>query len=383
MEKIDQRSTLNPWQDPQAEPYIQIQDLSKSYDGFVAVNNQSLDIYKGELFSLLGPSGCGKSTLLRMLAGFEEPSQGHIYIDGIDITHMPPYERPVNMMFQSYALFPHMSVEQNVAFGLKQEGLPKDEIRDKVSSMLHRVSLNKHASRKPHQLSGGQCQRVALARCLVKEPKLVLLDEPLGALDRKLREQTQFELVNIQEALGVTFIMVTHDQEEAMTMSTRIGVMEDGRLRQIAPPTEVYEYPNSRYVAEFVGDMNMFEGIVSEIDSDHILVQSEEAGCDLYISQVSDVPLGANVAVAIRPEKISLTPHETKNPAKNKRNHAKGIVKEIAYLGDVSIYHILLETGKKVRAALSNQVRLSERPINWEDEVYLSWHPHSGIVLTG
>ncbi len=383
MAKIDKRTTLEPWQDPQAAPYVKIKNISKSYGGFVAVSNQSLDIYQGELFSLLGPSGCGKSTLLRMLAGFEEPSEGHIYIDGIDITHMPPYERPVNMMFQSYALFPHMSVEQNVAFGLKQEGMPKDEIRDKVSSMLHRVRLNQHASRKPHQLSGGQRQRVALARCLVKKPKLVLLDEPLGALDRKLREQTQFELVNIQEALGVTFMMVTHDQEEAMTMSTRIGVMEEGRLRQIAPPTEIYEYPNSRYVADFVGDMNMFEGMVSEVESDHILVQSEEADCDLYISQASDVPLGASVAVAIRPEKISLTTEEPKSAAKKKRNYAKGIVKEIAYLGDVSIYHILLETGKKVRASLSNQVRLSERPINWEDEVYLSWHPHSGIVLTG
>lgn len=383
MAKIDRRTVLEPWQDPQAVPYIEIKDISKSYGGYVAVSNQSLDIYKGELFSLLGPSGCGKSTLLRMLAGFEEPSEGHIYIDGVDITHMPPYERPVNMMFQSYALFPHMTVEQNVAFGLKQEGLPTDEIRDKVSSMLHRVRLNKHASRKPHQLSGGQKQRVALARCLVKKPKLVLLDEPLGALDRKLREQTQFELVNIQEDLGVTFIMVTHDQEEAMTMSTRIGVMEEGRIRQIGPPTEIYEYPNSRYVADFVGDMNMFEGIVSEVESDHVLVQSEESGCDIYISHVSDVPLGASVAVAIRPEKIVLDTQEPKKSDKKKRNYAKGVVQEIAYLGDVSVYHILLESGKTVRVSLSNQVRLSERPVNWEDDVYLSWHSDSGIVLAG
>lgn len=379
MVTLSKKKQLEPWQDPHAAPYVVIKDLSKSYDGVVAVNGQSLEIYEGELFSLLGPSGCGKSTLLRMLAGFEEPSEGHIYIDGVDITHMPPYERPVNMMFQSYALFPHMTVEQNVAFGLKQEGFPKDEIRDKVSSMLHRVRLNKYASRKPNQLSGGQRQRVALARCLVKKPKLVLLDEPLGALDRQLRNQTQFELVNIQEDLGVTFIMVTHDQEEAMTMSTRIGVMEEGRLRQIGTPTEIYEYPNSHYVASFVGDMNIFEGIVSAIETNHVRIHSEEVGCDIDVSHVSDVPLGANVAVAIRPEKIMLSTDEIAN----KHNSTKGVVNEIAYLGDMSIYHILLETGKEVRVALSNQVRLSERPVNWEDEVYLSWHPNSGIILTG
>ncbi|HBN22360.1 MAG TPA: polyamine ABC transporter ATP-binding protein [Holosporales bacterium] len=370
---------LEPWQDPHSVPYVEVKDLSKSYEGVVAVNSQSLEIYKGELFSLLGPSGCGKSTLLRMLAGFEEPSEGHIYIDGVDITHMPPYERPVNMMFQAYALFPHMTVEQNVAFGLKQEGVPKDEIRDRVSSMLHMVRLNQYASRKPHQLSGGQRQRVALARCLVKKPKLVLLDEPLGALDRQLRIQTQFELVNIQEELGVTFIMVTHDQEEAMTMSTRIGVMEEGRLRQIGTPTEIYEYPNSRYVADFVGDMNMFEGIVTEIEADHVCIHSEEVGCDIDVSHVSDVPPGATVAVAIRPEKIMLSTEKKRE----KRNTAKGVVNEIAYLGDMSIYHVLLETGKAVRVALSNQVRLSERPVNWDDEVYLSWHSDSGIILTG
>jgi len=377
--KIDKRTRLEPWQDPYSVPYVEVKDLSKSYEGVVAVNSQSLEIYKGELFSLLGPSGCGKSTLLRMLAGFEEPSEGHIYIDGVDITHMPPYERPVNMMFQAYALFPHMTVEQNVAFGLKQEGLPKDEIRDRVSSMLHMVRLNQYASRKPHQLSGGQRQRVALARCLVKKPKLVLLDEPLGALDRQLRVQTQFELVNIQEELGVTFIMVTHDQEEAMTMSTRIGVMEEGRLRQIGTPTEIYEYPNSRYVADFVGDMNMFEGIVTEIEADHVCIHSDEVGCDIDVSHVSDVPLGATVAVAIRPEKIMLSTEKKRG----KRNAAKGVVNEIAYLGDMSIYHVLLETGKAVRVALTNQVRLSERPVNWDDEVYLSWHSDSSTILTG
>ncbi len=382
MAKIDKRTILEPWQDSNATPYIQIKEISKSFDGVVAVNNQSLDIYKGELFSLLGPSGCGKSTLLRILAGFEDPSHGQVLIDGVDITNLPPYERPVNMMFQSYALFPHMSVEQNVSFGLKQEGLSKGDIRDKVSSMLHMVHLNKYASRKPHQLSGGQRQRVALARCLVKKPKLVLLDEPLGALDRKLREKTQFELVNIQEKLGVTFIMVTHDQEEAMTMSTRIGLMEEGRLRQIGSPMEIYEYPNSRYTADFIGDMNFFDGIVSEVESDHVLVQCEEISSEIYISSSADVPLGANVTVAIRPEKIILDLEEPKSIGKKKRNYGSGVVSEIAYLGDMSIYHIEMKNEKIIKVSLSNQVRLSERPVNWGDEVYLSWHPQSGSVLT-
>jgi putrescine transport system ATP-binding protein len=372
------RYILEPWQDPKAEPYIEIQNVSKTFEGSTAINNISLSIYKGELFTLLGPSGCGKTTLLRMLAGFERPSSGRIYIDGVDYTNAPAYERPVNMMFQNYALFPHMTVEQNVAFGLKQEGLPKKEIREQVSAMLHLVRLSKMAGRKPDQLSGGQKQRVALARCLVKKPKLVLLDEPLAALDRQLREQTQFELVGIQEKLGVTFILVTHDQEEAMTMSSRLGVMEEGRLRQIGTPTEVYEYPNSRYVADFIGEMNIFEGIVTEEEADHVLVHSEEAKCDAYISHAASVPLGAQVAVAIRPEKVMIS----KKRLKPGRNIVKGTVSEIAYLGDVSIYHILLASGKKVLASAPNQVRLAERPINWDDEVYLSWRPESGVVLT-
>jgi putrescine transport system ATP-binding protein len=373
------RGRLQPWQDPQSIPYLEIKAVSKDYEGSVAVNKVSLEIYKGELFSLLGPSGCGKTTLLRILAGFEEPSEGQILLDGEDITLSPPYERPVNMMFQSYALFPHMTVEQNVAFGLKQEGLPRDEIRDRVSSMLHLVRMNRYASRKPNQLSGGQRQRVALARCLVKQPKLVLLDEPLAALDRQLREQTQFELVNIQEQLGVTFILVTHDQEEAMTMSTRIAVMEDGRLRQTGTPTEIYEYPNSLYVADFIGEMNIFEGIVTEDQPDHLLVYSEEAGCDIYISHSSSVPLGGYAAVAIRPEKVLITTE----PRQGTRNTTKGIVTDIAYLGDVSIYHIKLESGKIVMASVTNHVRLAERPINWDDEVYLYWRPDSGVVLVG
>lgn len=377
------RYELEPWQDPREKPYIQIQNVSKSFDNFIAVNNLSLNVYKGELFSLLGPSGCGKTTLLRMLAGFEQPSSGQILIDGVDITKEPAYDRPVNMMFQSYALFPHMTVEQNVAFGLKQEGLPKDEIRDKVSSMLHLVRMSRFASRKPHQLSGGQKQRVALARCLVKKPKLVLLDEPLAALDKQLREQTQFELVNIQETLGATFIMVTHDQEEAMTMSSRIGIMEEGRLRQIGTPTEVYEYPNSVYVAGFLGEMNIFEGIVEEEGTDHVLITSLEAGCQIAVSHSASVPVGAQVSIAIRPEKVMITlADENGQQNTDNRNRTKGVVSEIAYLGDVSIYHVQLESGSKILACMTNQVRLNERSINWDDEVYLSWRPESGVVLS-
>ncbi len=371
--------SLEPWQDLEAKPYIHVEQVSKDFDGIVAVNNVSLSIFQGELFSLLGPSGCGKSTLLRMLAGFETPSSGRLFIDGIDMTSVPPYERPVNMMFQSYALFPHMSVEQNVAFGLKQDHLARSEIKDRVASMLELVGMAKYARRKPQQLSGGQRQRVALARSLVKQPKLLLLDEPLGALDRQLREKAQFEIVNIQESLGVTCVMVTHDQEEAMTMSTRMGILEEGRIRQIGTPTEVYEYPNSRYVADFVGEMNIFEGMIVEEEADHTLVSCPDVECDFYISHSVEAPKGASVAVAIRPEKVMISVGERATD----RNCVKGVVSDIAYLGDVSIYHVKLPTGRRVMASMTNQVRLAERPINWEDQVYLSWNPDSGVILTG
>lgn len=369
---------LPAWQDPKAQPYIVVDHVSKTYDGFPALSNAYLTIYQGEFFSLLGPSGCGKTTLLRILSGFETPSSGVLYIDNADMTMVPPYERPVNMMFQSYALFPHMTVEQNVAFGLKQEGIHKDEIHERVSQMLELVHMTKYRERKPHQLSGGQRQRVALGRSLIKRPKLLLLDEPLGALDRQLREKTQFELVSIQEKLGITFIMVTHDQEEAMTMSTRIAIMEEGKIRQVGTPTEIYEYPNSRYVADFIGDMNIFEGIVIEEARDHAIVHSEEAGCDLHVSKISSAPVGAHVAVAIRPEKVFIS----SEPISNKKNIMQGIVSEIAYLGDVSIYHVELASKKKVLATVTNQFRLAERPINWDDQVYLSWRPESAVILT-
>lgn len=378
MVKKRKRIELEPWQDSKAKPYIHIEGISKEFGGYLALDEVTLSIFQGEFFSLLGPSGCGKTTLLRILAGFEMPSRGKIYIDGIDMTHRPAYDRPVNMMFQSYALFPHMTVIQNVEFGLKQEHIVKTEIRDRVQEALKLVQMERYGSRKPHQLSGGQRQRVALARSLVKRPKLLLLDEPLAALDKKLREQTQFELVNIQEKVGVTFIMVTHDQEEAMTMSTRLGVMDHGRLRQIGTPNEIYEYPHSEYVADFIGSINKFEGLVVEDEADHILVASEEAGCELYVSHSADAPVGAQVKVAIRPEKVMITT----TPPEQKRNTTKGIVRDIGYLGDVSIYHVELESGKIVLATQPNLVRLAERAVSWDDEVFLFWRAENSIVLT-
>ncbi len=370
-------TTIEPWKDPQAEPYIRLEQVTKSFGGFIAVDSVSLKIYKGELFCLLGGSGCGKSTLLRMLAGFEEPTSGKIFIDGVDVAGVPPYERPVNMMFQSYALFPHMTVEQNIAFGLKQERLPRQEIGSRVEEVLELVQLLPFAKRKPHQLSGGQRQRVALARSLVKRPKLLLLDEPLGALDKKLREQTQFELVNIQESVGITFVVVTHDQEEAMTLSSRIGVMDQGKIVQIGPPSEIYEYPGSRFVADFIGTVNTFSGRIKVDEPDHALIESEEAGCDLFIDHGISGTEGTEVWVAVRPEKIDIS----KQPPTQDNNVAKGRIDEIAYFGDQSIYHVRLPSEKIVKVKRPNLVRSIERDLSWEDEVYLSWLPSSGVVL--
>jgi putrescine transport system ATP-binding protein len=378
MAQKPKRIELQPWQDPKAKPYIHLQGVSKEFRGTLAVDDVTLSIYQGEFFSLLGPSGCGKTTILRMLAGLEMPTTGKIYIDGVDVTHRPAYDRPVNMMFQSYALFPHMTVEQNVAFGLKQERIPKLEIRERVKQALKLVQMDKLGTRQPHQLSGGQRQRVALARSLVKRPKLLLLDEPLAALDKRLREQTQFELVSIQEEVGITFILVTHDQEEAMTMSSRLGIMDHGRMRQIGTPNEIYEYPHSEYVADFIGSINKFEGRVAEDETDHVLVESDEAGCELYVSHSADAPVGSQVKVAIRPEKIMIAT----TPPEQKRNATKGIVKDIGYLGDVSIYHVELKSGKIVLATQPNIVRLAERPVTWDDQVYLYWRAENSIVLT-
>ena len=367
-----------PWLDPTAAPYIRIDKVSKKFGEFAAVDSVSLNVYKGEIFCLLGGSGSGKTTLLRMIAGFEAPSEGRIYIDGADMSEVPPYERPTNMMFQSYALFPHMTVEQNIAFGLKQEGLPKDEIATRVADMLAIVKLEQFAKRKPHQLSGGQRQRVALARSLVKRPKVLLLDEPLGALDKKLREHTQFELVNIQERLGVTFVVVTHDQEEAMTLASRIGVMNHGRIVQVGTPHDIYEFPNTRFVAEFIGNVNMFEGVILEDEPDHVLIDSHELGGNIYVGHGVSTASEAIVWTAVRPEKMSLTREE---PAE-KSNRATGIIKEIAYMGDSSIYLVQLASGKIVRVTHPTIVRPAEARLTWDARVWVHWHESSGVVVT-
>ncbi len=372
------KRNIEVWQDVNADPYIQIENVSKSYGDVTPVKDVSLSIYKGELFSLLGRSGCGKTTLLRILAGFEKPTSGRILIDGVDVTDWPAYKRPVNMMFQSYALFPHMSVYQNIAFGLRQDGLSKSAIDDRIKDVLNLVQLSGFDDRKPDQLSGGQKQRVALARSLAKRPKLLLLDEPLAALDKKLREQTQFELVNIQERVGVTFIVVTHDQEEAMTISTRMAIMDDGKIRQIGVPHDVYEFPNSRYVSEFVGNINLFDGVVVEHELDHVLIESHEIDCFCYAAHTGAVPIGSNVTLAIRPEKIMISTLKPAYP----RNWTQGIVKEIAYLGDISIYYVQLNSGKIVMATLPNLLRLSDRNFKWDDVVYLFWRSENSLVLT-
>ncbi|HQS84778.1 MAG: polyamine ABC transporter ATP-binding protein [Alphaproteobacteria bacterium 16-39-46] len=372
---------FDPWLDPKNRPYIRIENVSKEFDGTMAVNNLSLSIYQGEFFSILGGSGCGKTTLLRMLAGFETPTSGKIYIDDIDMTTTPPYERPVNMMFQSYALFPHMSVGQNVAFGLKQEKLPKAEIKERVEGVLDLVQMSAFINRMPHQLSGGQRQRVALARSLVKQPKLLLLDEPLASLDKKLKERTQLELVTIQERVGITFIMVSHDQEESMTMSTRIAVMNEGQIKQVGPPHEIYEFPNSRFVADFIGSINMFEGIILEDASDHVIIQSDSMPSELCISHSATIPPGASVTVGVRPEKVKISKMSHGKPDVS-YNYTSGIVDDIEYLGDVSIYHVLTANGRRILATLPNLVRLTEQPVTWEDKVYLYWQPENGIVLT-
>ena len=367
------------WRDPKARPFVRIDAVSKSFGDFLAVDDVSLDIFQGELFSLLGASGCGKTTLLRMLAGLERPSAGRILIDGVDMTDVPPYERPVNMMFQSYALFPHMTVEQNVAFGLKQDRRPSAEIRERVAEMLALVRMGALAKRKPHQLSGGQKQRVALARALAKHPKLLLLDEPLAALDRKLREHTQFELVNIQKRVGVTFVMVTHDQEEAMTMSTRLAVMDAGKIVQLGSPADVYEFPANRFVAEFIGAVNIFEGRVIENMGDSVLIRcDDDAACELLIHHSGPLEPGAAASVAVRPEKMTVARDAPGDP----RNSIRAVVAEIGYQGDVSIYHMRMQSGRIIQAQLTNLARVIETPLACGQEVYLSWQPSSGLVLT-
>jgi len=368
-----------PWCDPDAVPFVRLSGVRKHFDDFAAVDGVDLEIYKGELFCLLGASGCGKTTLMRMLAGLEQPSAGSIVIDGVDMANLPPYERPVNMMFQSYALFPHMTVEQNVAYGLKKEGLPKREIALRVADMLKLVQLASFASRKPEQLSGGQRQRVALGRALVKRPKLLLLDEPLAALDKKLRQATQFELVNIQHRLGVTFIIVTHDQEEAMTLSTRIAVMDHGKIVQVGTPNEIYEYPRTRFTAEFIGTMNTFAGVVESVRGNALSVRCKETGALLTAHCDGALSEGASVTCAIRPEKIFIGPA---SPMEQGKAMLKGVVLDLGYFGNHSLYQVQLAGGKIVQVSAQNRCRTVERTLDWNDEVYLSWDDASVVLLT-
>jgi len=359
--------------------FVRIENVTKKFGDFAAVDTVSLDIYQGEIFCLLGGSGSGKTTLLRMLAGFETPTAGKIYIDGQDMSTIPPYERRVNMMFQSYALFPHMTVEKNVAFGLEQEKLSRQQIRARVGEILEIVKMGSFLGRKPHQLSGGQRQRVALARALVKRPKLLLLDEPLAALDRKLREHTQFELINIQKRLGVTFIVVTHDQEEAMTLSSRMGVMNHGKIAQVGTPAAIYESPATKFVADFIGSVNMFEGRVLEEGAGRI--QSDELGCVVAVDRKLNCARGATVWTAVRPEKINMT-RTLEEQHGLRENVVRGRVTEIAYMGDVSIYLVQIDSGKTVRVTLPNIMRDAEHRIARDETVYLSWHGSSPVVLT-
>jgi putrescine transport system ATP-binding protein len=377
--QLRRQPEVAPWQDPSAQPFLRIQNVTKTYGKVYACDDVSLDIYQGELFALLGGSGSGKSTLLRILAGLVKPDRGRILIDGVDISDLPPYERPVNMMFQSYALFPHMTVEQNIAFGLKQDRMPAAQIRERVAQMLELVRMSDLGKRKPDQLSGGQRQRVALARSLAKQPKLLLLDEPLGALDRRLREHTQFELMNIQEKVGTTFVLVTHDQEEAMTMASRLAVMNAGMIEQVSTPAGLYEYPATRFVAEFIGATNLFEGRIASQDEEQGTVKVH---CDALereiLARYSDpIPVGTPVSVSIRPEKIDV--HETAPTATE--NLAVGQVVEIAYLGDVSIYQVKAPSGAILRVQETHVVRSAEPHYEWDDTLYLSWDAASAVVL--
>jgi putrescine transport system ATP-binding protein len=373
------RRSFAPWNDPSSKPFIEFRNVTKRFGDFVAIDGVSLIIYEREFHALLGPSGCGKTTLMRMIAGFEEPTEGKVFLDGQDLVGVPPYRRPTNMMFQSYALFPHMTVEANIAFGLRQDRMPKADIDARVSEMLTLVKLTPFAKRKPHQLSGGQRQRVALARSLAKRPKVLLLDEPLGALDKKLREETQFELIDLQQKLGLTFVIVTHDQEEAMTVADRIAVMDHGRIIQVAAPAEVYEQPNSRYVADFIGDINTLEGRITTAGNGVVRLDCVGTGATVEVDQSVSASPGEVAWFAIRPEKISIS---LDRPQNGTINALQGEVWDIGYLGDVSIYRVRLPTGATMKATVTNRTRLVERPITWEDKVWLTWTRDGGVVLT-
>ncbi|SFK43596.1 ABC transporter ATP-binding protein [Falsiroseomonas stagni] len=371
--------TAEPWRDPAADPFLRIEGVTKRFDGFVALDAVTLPIYRGELFALLGASGSGKSTLLRCLAGFIEPDAGRIVLDGQDLAGVPPYERPINMMFQSYALFPHMTVAQNIGFGLRQEGAPKALIADRVAEMLALVQMEGFGNRKPAALSGGQKARVALARALAKRPKLLLLDEPLSALDKNLREATQFELVNIQERTGTTFVIVTHDQEEAMTMATRLAVMDRGTLAQVGTPGEVYEFPNSRFTAEFLGTANILEGVIEAADDQVTRIGSSELDFDILAEAGALKPIGSRAYVAIRPERMRIERTDPATPLAD--NRLVGRVRDIAYFGDFFMYYVVLDSGKEIRVSQPNLRRMTARPVDWDDRVAVTWDAEASMVL--
>lgn len=373
-----QQSDFAPWKDPEATPLIRFQNVTKRFGSFTAIEDLSLDIYEKEFFALLGPSGCGKTTLMRMLAGFETASEGSILLAEQDISHAPPNKRAVNMMFQSYALFPHLSVWENIAFGLKREGMPKDTIKARVEEMLRLTRLERFAQRKPHQISGGERQRVALARSLAKAPKLLLLDEPLGALDKKLRQETQFELMDIQENTGTTFVIVTHDQEEAMTVASRVAIMNEGRMIQVDTPDRIYEAPNSVYTADFIGDVNIIEG-KADPSTDHIHVVWSLDQPNIIGTSRQTFFKGQPVHFAIRPEKVNISADKPENAV----NALQGKILDIAYLGNISTYHVELPSGQIIKSQRANTRRISRRSFSWEDNVWLSFTATAGILLKG
>lgn len=367
---------------PPSADFLQLCDLVKTYGHHNAVNQLNLSIAQGEIFALLGSSGCGKTTLLRMLAGFETPTSGRIVLNGQDLAGLPPYERPLNMMFQSYALFPHLTVWDNIAFGLRRSALPVAQVRQQVDAMLELVQLGAYAKRKPHQLSGGQQQRVALARSLAKKPQLLLLDEPLGALDKKLREQTQRELVNILHDVGVTCVMVTHDQEEAMTMANRIGIMSEGRLLQVGPPGEVYETPSNRFVADFIGNVNLLDGRLSIDEPDHVVVES--ADCAHYIGHGITGTPGMTVTIALRPEKIRIS-REAPPPLDGTPaglNRVQGTLQDLSYFGSFTIYHLALGSGQVLKISASNTERHLSQPLRPGETAWAQWSATAPVVLT-